>query len=84
MRVLGRDVAFAEGYLRIIHSINLSWHSLTARPGCVCSLSLMAQLAAHRHSGPVLDLGSLKINGDGQHMQQVDCGGLRLGHMGTF
>ena len=73
------DVAFSEGYLGIIHSIMLA-----TRPGCVCSLSLMAQLAAYRHLGPVLYLVSLKIKGAGQHIQQVDSGDLRLGHMGGF
>lgn len=75
---------FCRGLFEDNSQYKLELAELTTRPGCVCSLSLMAQLAAYRNSGPVLDLVSLKINGDGQHMQQVDSGDQRLGHMGSF
>lgn len=75
------DTASAAGHLRIIHS-KLELAQLTTRPGCVCSPSLMAQLAAYRHLGPVLDLVSLKIHGAGQHVQQVTTGDWQVGHMG--
>lgn len=50
------DVVFAQGYLRIIHCINLNRHSLTTRPRCGWSLCLMAELATQRHLGSVLQL----------------------------
>lgn len=79
-----RGYGFCCGLFEDNSLYKLDQAQLTTRPGCVCSLSLMAQLAAHRHLGPVLDTVSLNINGAGQHIQQVDSGDRRLGHMGSF